>query len=172
MSSTKTGLPVTSLIASTLRWLAHYPPGYLSPRQGSRKGHHNIFLLTAQACGGTHDGLYRFDVARAAAQVARESITHLLFGWVRIPLQQGIGREQHARRTEPALHRTQFDKRFLQWVELLCRPQALCRHQRAATSLCCQHDATRAGHTIDEHGAGTTLTSLTPMLHTKIPFPA
>src|SRR5713226_545119 len=81
-------------------WLAHDVQPHRPP--GTRKGHHYIFarigdgrclftLLTAQACGGTHDGLYRFDVARAAAQVARESITHLLFDWVRIPLQQGIG---------------------------------------------------------------------------------
>src|SRR5712691_11190120 len=82
--------------------------------------------------------------------------------------EQGIGRQQHAWGTKPTLDSSCVGKRFLQWMELLCRPQGFSRHECTTTCLGGQHHTAWTWHTIDEHSASTTFASLTAVLDTDI----
>ena len=59
------------------------------------------------------NGFDDFLVARAAAEVSLHELDDLFFGRSRILVQQCLGRQDHPRRTEPALKTAVFDKRIL-----------------------------------------------------------
>src|SRR5712692_6555393 len=59
--------------------------------------------LAAQLCRPVLNGFDDVDIACAAAQIARDTATDLLFGRVGVDGEQGLRAEQHARCAESAL---------------------------------------------------------------------
>src|SRR5579859_89757 len=81
------------------------------------------------------NGLDDIDVAGAAAQIARDTAPDLGLGRVRVGRQQGLRREEHARRAEPTLQAVLLEEPLLQGVQLTVLLQALDRFDLAAVGL-------------------------------------
>ena len=75
--------------------------------------------LAPQLGGGVENGADDLVVAGAAAEVAGEPVARLGFRRIRIAVQQGLGRDQHARRAEAALQRRMLEEFPLQRVEIM-----------------------------------------------------
>src|SRR6202162_4695843 len=69
--------------------------------------------------GGVENGADDLVVAGAPAKVAGEPVARLGFRRIRIAVQQGLGRDQHTRRTEAALERRMLEEFPLQRVEIM-----------------------------------------------------
>src|SRR6187399_316660 len=76
-------------------------------------------LLGAHLGGGVHHRADDLVVAGAPAQVAGEPEADFLLARVRAPLEQSIGRHQHARGADAALKRGHFEEFLLQRMQLL-----------------------------------------------------
>src|SRR3972149_8166599 len=68
--------------------------------------------------GCPHDGLDDLNVTGAAAQVSRDGLPHLGRGRIRVPLQEGLGGEDHPRRAEATLGGAVVNEGLLDGVEL------------------------------------------------------
>src|SRR5476649_2546233 len=92
--------------------------------QGNQQGIQLAFERSARSTlppqfgGGIENGADDLVVAGAPAKVAGEPVARLGFRRIRIAVQQGLGRDQHARRTESALERRMLEKFPLQWMEI------------------------------------------------------
>src|SRR5450756_2216029 len=75
--------------------------------------------LPSQFGGGGENGADDLVVAGAPAKVAGEPVARLGFRRVRIAVQQGLSRDQQARRAETALKRRMLEEFPLQRVEIL-----------------------------------------------------
>src|SRR5271169_7015436 len=70
---------------------------------------------------------YRIDdrfVAGAAADVAADGFDHVFAGWIRISVEQGFRRHEHAGRAIAALGGKPFHERFLQRVQVGAHAQS------------------------------------------------
>src|SRR5262245_9684151 len=113
--SSSARLPVT-VISDLLR---------LGGRVGRAVGSGAGRRLAALIGGGPEHGLDDVLVAGAAAQVARQREAHLVLGRVGVGVQQGPGRQHHARRAEPALEAVLARETLLHGVELAGGAQPL-----------------------------------------------
>src|SRR5665811_1216961 len=93
----------------------------------TRKPYHS----PPQLGGGVENGADDLVVACAPAEVAREPVARLGFRRIRIAVQQGLGRDQQARRAEAALERRMLEEFPLQRVEIMAPRHALDRLDRA-----------------------------------------
>src|ERR1035441_3884693 len=66
--------------------------------------------LPPQLSGGVENGADDLVVAGAPAKVAGKPVARLGFRRIRIAVQQGLGRDQHAWRTEAALERRMLEE--------------------------------------------------------------
>jgi hypothetical protein len=89
----------------------------------------------------------------AAAQVARHLGPDLGIGRMRVPIQQGLGGDNHSRDAKPTLDRVLVDKGLLQRVQAASRPDPLQRGDRPALDGTDGHLARRHGLSIDDHPA-------------------
>src|SRR3712207_5402275 len=140
MLSTQLACPVTRF-GSSLRGTP--PPTYrsaasvtLSPPLGSRRG------LLAHSGLRHLDGLDDVLVARAAAQVALEPFPDLLFGRVRLLLEEAYGGHDHARRAVAALEAVRLVEGLLHRVPEPVLRNALHRRDLMPVGL---HRKDRAG---------------------------
>src|SRR4051794_1702785 len=82
--------------------------------------------------------LHRFDdreIARAAAEVAREGLPQLVLAGIRLLAEERLDRHQEARRAEPALKRVRLVEGALERVEFAAGRKALDRPERPAVRL-------------------------------------
>src|SRR5665811_2485147 len=107
--------------------------------QCSRKSLANS--LPSQFGGGGENGADDLVVAGAPAEVAGEPVARLGFRRVRIAVQQGLGRDQHARRTKSALKRRMLEEFSLQRMEIMAPCQALDRLDRVTFGFDRKHQA-------------------------------
>src|SRR5207253_690580 len=73
---------------------------------------------TAELCRRRQHGLHDLLVARAAAEVPGQRQPHLVLGRLGPLVEQGRGRDQHARRAEAALDAARLDERALESARL------------------------------------------------------
>src|SRR5207244_7396776 len=144
-------------------WLIAIPLG--PPRgSGSRRG-------GAGGHGRARD-LHGFDdvcVARAAAQVAFESLADLRLARPRVAFQQRGGRHDEAWRAEATLQPMLVPERFLERRQLAIRRQALDRRQLAAVGLDGEHRAGLDGSLVDQHGARPALAGIAADVRARQP---
>src|SRR5664279_6383227 len=95
-------------LSSTRRRLAPIPPILISSRACVMVSVPVRGRLSLHLFGCPHDRLHDVLVSRAAAQVARERPPDLVFCWVWVLVEQGLGCQHHSRRTEPALQTVLF----------------------------------------------------------------
>src|SRR6266511_1758310 len=96
-------------------------------------------------------------IAGAATEVPGEGVSDGLIRWVRIGRQQGRSRDEHARRTEPALDAAGLQKGPLEGVKIARCAEALNGRDRAAGRLQREIRACVHGTPIDEDHAGAAL---------------
>src|ERR1700693_1011893 len=87
-------------------------------------------ITPPQLSGGVENGANDLVVTGTPAKVAGEPVARLGFRRIRIAVQQGLGRDQHAWRTEAALERRMLEKFPLQWMRVFAPRQALDRLDR------------------------------------------
>ena len=108
---------------------------------------------SARRGGRRQDGVDDLLVAGAATEVPAQRVSHALGRRRRLLRQERLGRQQHARRAEPALHRAAVDERLLQGVEPFPVGQPLDRRQLAAVGLDRQIRAGTHRRPVDQHRA-------------------
>ena len=87
----------------------------IHPRK--RRRHRSPLLDGLARSRGIEHGSHDFIVARAAAQVARQPVADLVFGRLRILVEQRFRRDQKAGRADSALKRGVFEEFLLQRVQ-------------------------------------------------------
>src|SRR5690349_2662836 len=90
------------------------------------------------------DGVDDLRVAGAAAEIALERRANRVAIGARLTLEERERREQHARRTEAALHRAVLDEGFLEWMEPAVALEAAQRRDGATPEARGEHEA--GGH--------------------------
>src|SRR5450759_4403146 len=110
--------------------------------------------LPTQLGSSVKNGADDLVVAGAPAKVAGEPVARLGFRRVRIAVQQGLSRDQQARRAETALKRRMLEEFPLQRVEIMAPRQALDRLDRVTFGLDRKQQARADQSTVDHHAAG------------------
>src|SRR5262245_34813728 len=100
------------------------------------------------------DGFDHLAVTGAATQVAREGVTDVRHRWVRILIQQPLGRHNHAGTAEAALERPFLLVGFLDGMEAIHSRKAFDGQHVAAVRLPCQHQARVHELAVDNDRAG------------------
>src|SRR2546428_2945510 len=103
--------------------------------------------------GGLGDRGDHLRVARTPAEVARDRVADLLLGGLRVVVEQGRRRHQHAGNAEPALRHAVADERVLDGRERSRPRQPLDRRDRAPARLHRQHEAARHEPAVEVDGA-------------------
>jgi hypothetical protein len=104
---------------------------------------------------------YRFEnlhVARAAAQISRQSVSNVCLGWFWISFQQINGRQYHPRRAYATLRAAAINEGLLNSVQLIASRNAFDSLNRCAFNLCDWNQATVNDPAIDNDAASATLT--------------
>src|SRR5256885_11110864 len=116
-SSANLVVPVTFAVASTFR--SAFPT---TRKTGLPDAIHalrcRLGTLAAHAGRGQLHGLVDLDVARAAAEVARQRVLDVFPAGAGVPREQGLGGEQERRRAVAALRRAQLREGGLERVQL------------------------------------------------------
>src|SRR5712692_4028675 len=115
--------------------------------------------------GFSRGGLYGVDdvlIARAAAQVAVESVPDLFLGGLWIALEQLPGGHDHARRAETALQGMLVPESLLDGMQMAIGGEALDGQHLAAVGLDGEHGAGLYSVAVERHGAGPANGSLAP----------
>jgi hypothetical protein len=110
--------------------------------------------LASHFGGGIEDGTDDLVVAGAPAEVAGEPVTRLGLARIRIAVEQRLGGDQQARRTEAALQRRMLQEFSLQRMQVLPARHALDGLDRAALRLHRKHQARADQAAVDGHAAG------------------
>src|SRR5262245_2184756 len=105
--------------------------------------------LPGRALHGADDAVVR----GAAAEVPVQRLLDLGLRWSRVPVEQGLGRHDHAVAAEAALAGLLGDERALEGLELLDRPQALDCRDLALDRRRGRRDARPRGAAVDEDRA-------------------
>src|SRR5712691_1036012 len=113
--------------------------------------------LAAQCVLTVLNGFDDVDVARAAAQITRDTPSNLFLGRIGRGRQQRLRAQQHARRAEPALEAVLLEESVLQWVQLTVLLQALDSFNLAAIGLDGQQRARLDRLTVEQDGARATV---------------
>src|SRR5438132_790358 len=165
-SSANLVTPVTLAVASTLR--IAFPTTRRAAgcflRVPIQRLPRRLGLLPPQAGRRQLHRLVDLQVARAAAQVARQRLLDLVTRGSRVLVEQRFGGEQEGGRTVPALRRAELGERVLERMQrpTLCHPldrlHAMPRAREA------EHQAGEHGLPVHEHGARAALAQLAAML--------
>src|SRR4030095_11199544 len=100
------------------------------------------------------DGFDHLAVTGAATQVAREDIADVRHRWIRVLIQQPLGRHDHAGAAEAALERPFLLERFLNGMEAIGVREAFDGQHVAPVHLPCEHQARVHEVAIDDDRAG------------------
>ena len=84
-------------------------------------------LLAAQHSRRFENGLHGLEVAGTAAQNSRDSLPDFLIRWSRLPVKEGLGRQDLCWSAVAALNRAVLDKRLLDGMQPLGVTPALLR---------------------------------------------
>jgi hypothetical protein len=103
-------------------------------------GDPSIRFVAAHDRRGFQHGLHRFEIARAAAQHARDRLTNFIFTRVRIFLKQTLRREDLRRRAISALDRARFNESLLQRMQTIGLSPALFWDARPTLRSSPRHD--------------------------------
>src|SRR5437879_7036721 len=165
-SSANLVTPVTLAVASTLR--IAFPTTRRAAgcflRVPIQRLPRRLGLLPPQAGRRQLHRLVDLQVARAAAQVARQRLLDLVTRGSRVLVEQRFGGEQEGGRTVPALRRAELGERVLERMQrpTLCHPldrlHAMPRAREA------EHQAGEHGLPVHEHGARAALAQLAAVL--------
>lgn len=128
-------------------------PGVLLAEPGRADLGHVVPPLLGGFGGGQH-GPHDVLVARAAAEVAFQGVTHLVRGRVRVLAQQIARRHEHARGAVAALERVPLAEGTLEAGPLPVPGQSLHRGHFAPVRLDGEHRAALDARTVEVDGAG------------------
>src|SRR5512133_1574283 len=95
------------------------------------------------------DGANDFRIRPAAAEIPAHAAFHLVFGRVRVGVQQRRGGEDLAWRAEAALQRIVFDERGLEWTERLVSPDPFDRGDLSLCAGCRERQARIRGTAVE-----------------------
>ena len=124
-----------------------------------RRSDRSRHLCLACALFNITNSIEDLAVAGATAQDPAQRVLRLGAARRRIALQQGGRRDQHTRRTDPALRCTVVQERLLQTVETF-RGQSLNRRDLVAYRLRNRNEAGANRRSIEQHGAGAAIASI------------
>src|SRR5829696_3204449 len=105
----------------------------------------SLNIAAPQLAGGLLDRLDDPQVARAAAEVARERLAELLIARLRVLAKERLHRHEEARRAEAALERVSLVERAVKRVQLAVRGQPLHGSERPPVRLHREHQARAHG---------------------------
>lgn len=125
---------------------------------GSRDG-----LALPEELRRHEDGVLDLLVAGTAAQVAPDGLFHVRPGGVQVPVQQALGRDDHARDAEAALYRPGLGETVLIDLHLL-RVDALHRQHLFPCQAAQEGDAGLGLDPVHQHGAGAAGSFAAPVL--------
>ncbi len=128
--------------------------------------------LATQQRGGTQHRVHRAQIAGLPVEDAGQSIARLRLGRIGVPLDEGLGGEDHRRRGVARLDGTRLDKRLLDGMQPPRRVEALDRLDLVPVCLSCEHDLGRDQTPVQQYGVGTGLTRLGAKTHAEETFPA
>src|SRR5450759_19064 len=120
--------------------------------------------LPTQLGSSVENGADDLVVAGTPAKVAGKPVARLGFRRIRIAVQQGLGRDQHARRAETALKRRMLEEFPLQRVKIFAPRHALDRLDRMTFGLDSNHQARADQATVDHYAAGAAVTRAASLL--------
>src|SRR5256885_9610722 len=162
-SSANLVVPVTFAVASTFR--SAFPT---TRKAGLPDAIHALRCwlgrLAAHAGRGQLHGLVDLDVARAAAEVARQRLLDVVPAGAGVPREQGLGSEQERRGAIAALRRAELGEGVLQGVQLAAAGHSFDRAHAPSRTGEAEHQTREYGGVVDEHGARAALTQLAAVL--------
>src|SRR5438105_1149348 len=119
-------------------------------------------MLSLLTCA--HHRLKNLHVASAAAKIASQSVTNLLFVGIRMFFEQTYRCDDHARRTNAALRPTAFKECLLHRMQLIfAQGDAFNCPNRTPFDLTGRHETTIDDLSIDQHGARAALAFATAL---------
>src|SRR5467141_1585378 len=110
-------------------------------------------LFSAHACRSELYSLVDLDVARAAAEVARQSVLDFVACRLGIRGEECFGGKEKGRRAVPALRGTQVGERLLQGMELAALRHGFDGAHGVTGGREAQHETRQHGRSIEQHGA-------------------
>src|SRR5262245_6671598 len=114
--------------------------------------------------GRVHHRLDVLVVPRAAAEIARQPEAYFRLGRLEIPLEQRLGRDEHARRADAALERGVLEELLLERMEPLPAGHALDRLDPPTPDLAAQHEAGADEPAVQRDAAGAAVARGTALL--------
>src|SRR5262249_8964339 len=103
-------------------------------------------------------------IARAAAEIARQPVTHLVLAWLGVLLQQRLGGDDEAGRADAALQRRVFKELLLKRMQPLRRRDPFNGRQLATLDFDGEHEARIYEAAVENYVAGAAVAVVATLL--------